>query len=104
MHRGHFVSQAEISKIIDEIFPANQESVDRQQFLSTFINHSVIQELFTIFGSKFKEYLVYLKQRELERTRIRGMLRILFVNMQKQAIAIGEENARKRAAGEMPLT
>ena len=101
-HRSFYVSQAEIKKIVDGIFPDNKESVDRQQFLSTFIKHSVMQDLISIFNTKFKEFLTYLKQRELERTRIRGLLRILFVDMQKKAIAIGEENARKRAAGEMP--
>ena len=60
-HRGYYISQEEIAKLVDQIFPHKKEVVERQQFLSQFIQHKVIGDLLSNFSTKFKEFITYLK-------------------------------------------
>ena len=53
VHRGCFVSHAEIAKLVKKVFPDRTESIERSQFIDLYTECKAVKEIFQHFSMTF---------------------------------------------------
>lgn len=91
MHCGKYVNGCEIAKLVKKVFVGDKtESYERNQFFAHYSENRVVKEIFQHFSTKIHADLKFAKQRNMDRLQYRAVIRLLWLNMKNNAIAIGE--------------